>query len=136
MKRILKTWILTMMFCLGSVVLFSQSAAAACASCGYHGSSYNSGYGYRHYNSGYRHHGSGYKYFNCKTYSYDGCSCSYYPVVTTYKSCVVPYRGCYTDNCCCKKWYTYYKRYTYAVKTVKYHCPVKVYNNCCNTCSY
>lgn len=154
MKRILKTWILTMMFCLGSIALFSQSAAA-CSNCGYkgysHGHVYNYGYrhgykyyGYHHgYKYGYRHYGYGYNYgkrgyscktFTCKSYSYDPCSCGCSTVVTTYKTYVVPCRACTYDNCCCPRWYTYNKRYTYAVKTVKYYNPVR-YNSCNSCCN-
>lgn len=166
MKRILKTWILTMMFCLGSIAIFSQADAAYRvgyvgghqyaagfsirhgAGYGYHdygyrhgyGYGYRHGYGYGYQGYGYKHgygygynRGCGYRTFNCKTFSYDCCSGCYYPVVTTYQTCVVPCRAYSCDNCC-PCWYTYYKRYTYAIKTVKYHTPYR-YNNC-NSCCY
>jgi hypothetical protein len=128
MKRILKTSILSFIFCL-SAFIFTQSASASCcgSSCCGSGSCYSCC-------------GSGNCYsccgptncYRCLTYSYDNCNCCYYPTVTYYRSYCAPCTGCTYDCCGYPKYYTYYKRYSCPVRSIRYYTPVSA---CCNPCS-
>lgn len=117
MKRIIKSTLLSIML-LTSALVFSQSASA------HYGHGYGHGYG----------NGCGcYKTYSC---NYDCCSGCSYRTVTTWKSYFCKYNG-YTCECGCPKCYTYVKRYSYPVKSVKYYCYSNCYRPCntCNTCN-
>lgn len=127
MKRILKTCALSLVLCISSMMMFSQSASA----CG------NGGCGYVNHgcNSCYKKPACGkVSYYKCRSYYRDCCTGCTYPTVTTYKTWVGKFCG-YSCDCGCPKYYTYYKRFTYPVKSVKYYCPVRTCNPCASCCN-
>jgi hypothetical protein len=62
--------------------------------------------------------------------SYDCCSGCRYKTITYWRSYCVRYKG-YTCECGCPKCYTYAKRFSYPVKSVKIYLPAPCCQPCC-----
>lgn len=114
MNRTLKTFLLSFIFCLGTVLLFTETASACSGgACGY--------------SAGYSSSGCGCGYAGYVRYSYnsyDSCSCCNYRTDVVYKRCYARYQGIYYVPRC----YSYVRPYYRQVGCVRYVCPVR---RCC-----